>query len=494
MLKKMLRIKSVSQILKTVGESAFELKKTIGVIELIALGIGAIVGAGIFVITGTAAAGAISSAGEVLRAPAGPAITLSFIITAAGCCFCAMCYAELASMIPASGSAYTYAYVSMGEIFAWIIGWCLLLEYTFDAVTVSIGWSGYMQQLLEQVLHIKLPQYLLTPTFVAFSGGKSFAHFPMILGHPLAINLPATVIIFLLSLLLIRGVKESTRFNNIVVCLKIAVVLVVIFVGAYYVKPENWIPFMPYGFRGVLAGASLIFFAYIGFDALSTAAEEVKNPGRDLPLGIIGSLVICTVLYIAVAAILTGMTPYKLLNTPDPVATAMNYVGQNFLASYIVSVGAVIALCSTLLVFLYGQPRIIFAMARDGFFPKRLAKVHPKYRTPYIPTIISGTIVMFLAGMCDLSDVAALCNSGTLVAFMMVCVSVIVLRHTQPDQPRKFRTPFVPLFPILGILVSAVLFFSLPRTALYTFVIWTACGLTFYFAYGIRHTKYDGGK
>ncbi len=470
---------------------AVSLKKSIGSIELMALGIGAIIGAGIFVITGTASSGVMNAAGEFTRLPAGPAITLSFIITAIGCCFCALCYAELASSIPISGSAYTYSYVSMGEIFAWVIGWCLLLEYTFDAATVSIGWSGYMDQLLKSVLNINLPDYLLTPTLtVAFSAEK-FAHFPTIFGVPISVNLPAMLIIALLSILLIKGVKESTRANNIIVALKLVVVFVFIFVGAFYVRPEHWVPYVPYGMKGVLAGASLIFFAYIGFDALSTTSEEVKNPGRDLPIGIIGSLAVCTVLYVVVSAILTGIAPYQILNTPDPVATALNYVGQNFLASYVVSVGAVIALLSSLLVFLYGQPRIIFAMARDGFLPKWLAKVHPKYRTPYRPTIISGIVIMTLAGTCDLTNVAALCNAGTLAAFSMVCLSVIILRRSQPNLDRKFKVPFVPLTPILGIIVCAILFFSLPRLALITFVIWGGVGLILYFSYGIRHTKYD---
>lgn len=491
MFKKLMRSKSCESVLRTIDESPIKLQKTIGVVELMALGIGAIVGAGIFVITGTAAAGIISPAGDILRLPAGPAIILSFVITAVGCCFCAMCYAELASMIPVSGSAYTYSYVSMGEIFAWIIGWDLLLEYTFDAATVAIGWSGYMQQFLLNVLHIKLPDFLLTSTAASFSGGEVYSHFPQVFGHPVSVNLPAMLIIFILTLLLVKGVKESTRFNNIVVVLKLLVILVFVFVGAFYVRPENWVPFMPYGIKGVLSGASLIFFAYIGFDALSTTSEEVKDPGRVLPIGIIGSLIVCTVLYIVVSAVLTGIAPYKILGTPDPVATALNYIGQNFLASYIVSVGAVIALCSTLLVFLYGQPRIIHAMSRDGFFPKWLSKVHPKYKTPYRPTIISGLFIMLLAGTCDLSRVAELCNAGTLTAFMMVALSVLILRYKQPDRPRKFRTPLVPLIPILGVLVCGTLFFSLPTTALYTFVLWTAFGLIFYFSYGIRHTRYD---
>lgn len=489
MLKKIFRIKSADGVVLATETAEVKLHKSIGRFELVALGIGAIIGAGIFVITGTAASGDINAAGEIIRFPAGPAITLSFVITAVGCCFCALCYAELASMIPVSGSAYTYSYVGMGEIFAWIIGWCLLLEYTFDAATVSIGWSGYFEQLIEKVFGINFPDWLVTPTMVSLKNQAAYASYPHLFGYPLSLNLPAMLVIGCLTTLLVRGIRESTRFNSFVVILKLIVVFICIFVGAYYVKPENWAPFMPYGMKGVMSGASLIFFAYIGFDALSTTTEEVKDI-KYIPFGIIGSLIVCTILYIVVAGILTGMTPYSMLNTPEPVATAFNYVGQNFLASYIVSVGAVIALLSTLLVFLLGQPRIIFSMARDGFFPKGLAKIHPKRRTPHRATIISGIIIMLLAGFGDLTSVAALCNAGTLTAFMVVCLSVIILRYKKPDEPRKFKVPFVPLIPILGIIVCGALFAALPTGAHITFVIWTVIGLVLYFSYGIRHTKY----
>lgn len=489
-MKRFFRVKSMAQLLSAADKEGRGLHRSLGRMELIMLGIGAIVGAGIFVITGTAASGDILSTGEIIRMPAGPAITLSFIVTAVGCCFCALCYAELASMIPISGSAYTYTYVSMGEIVAWVIGWCLLLEYTFDAATVSIGWAGYLQQILEKVLHLQLPAWLTTPTMAALRGRVASDGFPHLLGYPLSINLLPMVIISLLTLLLMRGIRESTRFNNVVVVIKLAVVAIFIAVGSYYVRLENWTPYMPYGWKGVMTGASLIFFAYIGFDALSTTSEEVRDPGRDLPYGIIGSLLVCTILYIVVSAILTGMVPYSALNTPDPVATALNRVGQGFLASSIVSVGAVVALISTMLVFLLGQPRIIFSMARDGFFPKGLAKVHPRYRTPVRATLLSGTVIVLLAGTGDLSSVAALCNAGTLTAFMIVCASVILLRWKHPDHPRKFRVPLVPLIPLLGIIVCGALFAALPRAAHVTFVLWTTAGLVIYFAYGMRHTSY----
>lgn len=494
MFEKIKRIKSLKQILETVDKGDGKLARTLTLFDLTMLGIGAIIGAGIFVIVGTASSGDITAAGEVIRPAAGPGIMLSFVITAIGCGFCALCYAELASMIPVSGSAYTYAYVSMGELLAWVIGWCLMIEYTFDAATVAIGWSGYFREFLEKVLHLNLPEWLITPTFASFLHPEKYPAYPQLFGFALSVNLPAILIIATLTALLIMGVKKSAAFNTVVVILKVVVIFIVVFVGAFYVKPSNWFPFMPGGFSGVLSGASLIFFAYIGFDALSTTSEEVKNPGRDIPKGIMLSLFICTAFYVIVAAILTGMVDYKLLNTSDPVATAFNYIGQHFLASYIVSVGAVIALISTLLVFLYGQQRVMFSMARDGFFPAGLTRIHSVYRTPYVAAVICGFLVMVLAGMCELTNVAAVCNAGTLAAFAIVCVSVIVLRIKRPDMPRKFRTPLVPLIPGLGIAISATLFVSLPSEALKLFLIWTIGGLVFYFLYGIRHTKYDDGK
>lgn len=494
MIKKLFRVKSASELIEEANQEGKSLKKTLGRLDLITLGIGAIIGAGIFVITGTAAAGDILPTGQIIRTPAGPGIVLSFLITAIGCCFCALCYAEFASMMPIAGSAYTYSYVSLGEIFAWIIGWDLLLEYTFDASTVSIGWAGYFSQVLERVFHINLPDFLMTPWFVALGDKAKYAHLPHLFGVPVSVNLPALLIIFFITILLIRGIKESARVNSIIVALKLVVVLIFVAVGAFYVDKNNWVPFMPYGFKGVFAGAAMIFFAYIGFDALSTTSEEVKNPGRDLPIGIMGSLSICTILYIVVALVLTGMTPYKLLNTPEAVATALNYVGQTWLSSYIVCIGASIALISTLIVFLLGQPRIIFAMARDGFLPKAVAKVHPKYKTPYVASIISGIVVMFLAGACNLTNVAALCNIGTLFAFVMVCVGVIILRYKNPGAKRPFKVPFVPYVPILGIIICISLIVSLPKLAWIGFFVWLVIGLVIYFTYGIKNTFYGTWK
>ena len=491
MFEKLFRVKSPDQMSSDADKGEHKLKRTLNPIDLTTLGIGAIIGAGVFIITGTAAAGDISPAGEIIRLPAGPAITLSFLLTGLGCCFCALCYAELAAMIPIAGSAYVYAYVSSGEFFGWVIGWTLLLEYTFDACTVAIGWSGYFDQILNKVLHIKLPEFLLTPWFMALADKEKYSHFPHLFSIPLSINLPAILIIALLTWLLVRGIQECAKANNIIVALKLIIIVIFVAVGAFYVDKSNWHPYIPYGIKGVLAGSSMIFFSYIGFDALTTVSEEVKNPGRTLPIGIIASLVICTIIYIIVSAVLTGIAPYKILNTPEPVATALDYIGQTWLASYIVSVGAVIALITALLVMLMGQPRIIFSMSRDGFLPKILSRVHPVYKTPYITTIISGTAVILLAGFCDITKVAELCNIGTLFAFIMVSVGVIVLRYKNPSQERPFKVPLVPYVPIAGIIICIALILSLPKLAWIGFVVWQTIGLIIYFSYGIKHTRYE---
>ena len=491
MFKNIFRTKSPSEVSLEAAKGGHKLKKTLGSVDLLTLGIGAIIGAGVFIITGTAAAGDITSSGEIIRIPAGPAITLSFLLTAIGCGFCALCYAEFASMVPVAGSAYVYSYISMGEVFAWIIGWALLLEYTFAASTVAIGWAGYFQQVLEKVLHIQLPEYLLTPWFVALGDMEKYSHFPHVFSYPISINLPAILIIAFLTLLLIRGVKESANANNVIVVLKLVIIAIFVIVGAFYVDKSNWVPYMPYGFRGILAGSAMIFFSYIGFDALTTVSEEVKNPGRDLPIGIIGSLLICTIIYIIVSAVLTGIAPYSLLNTPDPVATALDHVGQSWLASYIVSVGAVIALLSALLVVMMGQPRIIFSMSRDGFLPPLLSRVHSKYKTPYITTIISGSLIMFMAGVCDITKVSELCNIGTLFAFIVVSAGVVILRYRDPDHPRAFKVPFVPFLPIVGVIICLALLLSLPKLAWIGFFVWLTTGLVIYFSYGIKHTKYN---
>lgn len=465
------------------------LTKSLTAFDLVMLGIGAIVGAGIFVITGVAAAGDVTSAGQIIHTPAGPGLSLSFIFTAIGCCFCALCYSEFAAMIPVAGSAYTYAYASLGEIFAWIIGWDLLLEYTFDGSAVAVGWSGYFQQLFEKVFNVPIPQFLTTPWLKAIAEKENFAHFPHIFNIPLSVNLPAMIVLLFVTILLIRGMKESARVNAVVVGLKLIVIFIFVVVGVFYINKANWTPFLPYGMKGVLSGASLIFFAYIGFDALSTVSEEVKNPAKNIPIGIIGSLIICTVLYIIVTLVITGIAPYKILNTPDPIATALNYIGQNWLATYVVCVGAVFALLSTLIAFTMGQPRILFSMSRDGFLPSAMSKVHKKFKTPYVSTIITGSVLMLLAGTFEITKLAELGNIGTLFAFIMVSVGVIVLRYKLPDHPRPFKVPFSPYVPALGIIMCFTLMLFLPKIAWYGFFIWLIIGLVIYFAYSRKNIK-----
>ncbi len=481
------RTKKPCDLLKTCADEQKGLKKSLNALDLVTLGIGAIVGAGIFVITGVAAAGDITAAGVIIHTPAGPALSLSFLLTAIGCCFCALCYAEFAAMLPVAGSAYTYAYASLGEIFAWIIGWDLLLEYTFDGAAVAVGWAGYFQQFFEKVFHVAIPEFLTTSWSIALSNREKFSHFPHVFDIPLSVNLPAMLVILAVSLLLIRGIRESARVNSVIVGLKLVVIAIFVIAAVGHIDRNNWTPFFPYGIKGVLSGASLIFFAYIGFDALTTASEEVKNPARNIPIGIIGSLLVCTILYIVVTLILTGIAPYRILNTPDPIATGLNYIGKSWLATYVVCSGAIIALLSTLIVFLMGQPRILFSMARDGFLPPLFSKVHTTYKTPVNATIVTGSLLMLLAGACDISRLAELGNIGTLFAFMMVSIGVLVLRKKLPDHPRPFRVPLVPLVPVLGILMCLTLMCYLPAITWAGFFIWLAIGLVIYFGYSRRH-------
>jgi APA family basic amino acid/polyamine antiporter len=459
---RLLRTRSVEEIMSCCG-GEHTLKKVIGPFELIFFGIGAIIGTGIFVITGIAAADF-----------AGPGLVFSFMIAGTACLFAALCYAEFATMVPLAGSAYTYSYASLGEIWAWIIGWDLILEYSVSVAVVAVGWSGYMNNFLSEIGLI-LPPALVNPPGV--EGG--------------VINLPAILIIALITMLLISGVKGSARVNTLIVIAKISVVLFFIGLGVFYIDPANWNPFLPFGWSGVLAGAAIVFFAYIGFDAVSTAAEEVKNPGRDLPIGIIGSLIICTVLYIVVAAILTGIVPYTLLaDTPAPVAFALEYVGIPWGAE-IISVGAILGITSVMLVLLYGQSRIFFAMARDGLLPRSFAKVHPKFRTPVRASLLVGAVTALLASLLPLESMAELVNIGTLAAFVIVSVGIIVLRRTRPELPRPFRCPLVPLVPALAIGFCLALILALPTITHLRFVVWLVIGLVIYAFYGFRHARYQ---
>ncbi len=499
MFKHLFSTKNLDAILRDSEASEHKLKRTLTSVDLIALGIGAIIGSGIFATVGTAVAG------DALRPGAGPAIILSFILTAVACAFCGLCYAEFASLVPISGSAYTYSYATLGELVAWIIGWDLIIEYAVGNVAVAIGWAAYFHQLCEG-LGWQIPAWLSVDYRSAAQAGaavqqaggsidpslalsyQAWVDHPTIAGIPIIFNFLAVVIVMLVTWLLVIGVKESARANNIMVIIKLCILAFFVYAGIKYVRPENWTPFMPNGFGGVWVGASLIFFAYIGFDAISTAAEECKNPGKDMPRGIIGSLVICTIIYVIVAAVLTGMVPWNKLGVADPLAEAFSYVGSDMSAG-IVAFGAVVALTAVLLVFQYGQPRIFFSMSRDGLLPPYFAKVHPKYQTPHVTTIWTGVVVAIISAVANINEIVELTNIGTLFAFVLVCLGVIILRYKDPHRPRVFKTPFVPLVPLLGIGSCIYLMMGLPWVTWERFIIWLAIGLVFYFFYGFWKSK-----
>ncbi|AIQ53003.1 MULTISPECIES: APC family permease [Paenibacillus] len=444
-----------------VSDNAGKLSKTLGALDLTALGVGAIIGTGIFVMTGVAAA-----------EHAGPGLVLSFVLAGIACVLSALCYSEFASTLPVSGSAYAYSYVAFGELLAWILGWDLVLEYGVAAAAVSSGWSGYFQGLLEG-FGIHLP----TALSGAYNADKGTF-----------INLPAVIIILLISYLLTRGVKETARFNAIMVVVKLAVVLLFIFTGIFYVKPENWTPFLPYGFHGVVNGAATVFFAYIGFDALSTAAEEVKRPQRDLPIGIISSLAICTVLYISVSLVLTGIVPYQNLNVSDPVSFALRFVDQNMIAG-LISVGAIAGMTTVLLVLLFGQTRLLFAISRDGLLPESLAKINTKTQTPVRSTWMVGGIIAVFTGFVPLDRLADLTSIGTLFAFLVVSLGVIVMRRSHPELKRGFRVPWVPVIPLLSAAACGYLMYNLGRETWIGFFIWLVLGLLIYWLYGYKNSK-----
>ncbi len=434
------------------------LKRAIGPLNLIILGLGCIIGAGIFIVTGVASA-----------EYSGPGLVLSFVVAAVACVFTALCYAEFASMIPLSGSVYTYTYVAMGEIWAWMIGWVLMYEYLISASAVAVGWAAYITELSSSA-GVILPQIITAPPGAGL------------------INLPAILIILLLTTILILGIKESTRFNAIIVSLNVAIILLFIFVGINHINPANYHPFIPHGWSGVLQGAAIVFFAYIGFDAVSTAAEETKNPQRTMPIGIIGSLIISSILYIAVAAVLNGMVPYTSLNTPSPVTFALKSVGVNWAAS-IVSFGAIFGLTSVLLTSLFGQSRIFYSMSRDGLLPGIFSKLHHNFKSPIFSVLIVGLVASVIAGFLPLNTIIELVNIGTLSAFIFLALSIIILRRQRPDIPRKFKCPFVPWVPILSIIFCSFLITQLSSTTLIRFAISLLMGLIVYFAYGMRNSK-----
>ncbi|WP_289138325.1 amino acid permease [uncultured Brevibacillus sp.] len=456
----LLRKKSIVQLLEQVEDKQGALKKSLSAFDLTMLGVGAIVGTGIFVLTGVAAA-----------EHAGPALVLSFVLAGLACAFSALCYAEFASTVPVSGSAYTYSYAAFGELVAWMIGWDLILEYGVASAAVASGWSGYAQGLLAG-FNIHLP-LALTSAFDASKGT--------------IIDLPAVFIIFIITMLLMKGTRESARFNTVMVLIKVAVILLFLIVGIGYVKPENWSPFMPFGFAGVATGAATVFFAFIGFDAVSTAAEEVRNPQRDMPIGIIASLLICTVFYIVVSLTLTGIVPYEMLNVKNPVAFALSYVQQDWVAGFI-SLGAIVGITTVLLVMLYGQTRLFFAMSRDGLLPAIFSRVNQQTQVPQKSTLIVGILAGIFSGLFPLNKLAELTNIGTLFAFILVSIGVVVLRGTNPELRRAFRVPFVPLVPILAVFFCGYLVYSLPMVTKIGFLGWLAVGAVVYFLYGRAHS------
>jgi APA family basic amino acid/polyamine antiporter len=508
-------LKSMAVLQQEAGaEGTDTLKRSLGALNLTLLGIGAIIGAGIFVLTGSAAA-----------QYAGPAVVYSFIIAGFGCLFAGLCYAEFASMIPIAGSAYTYGYATLGELVAWIIGWDLILEYLFAASTVAVGWSGYFVAFLGQ-LGVHLPPKLASAPFgvegthtlvrsglcidqttgqIVTAGGQAVSAAncaaPNVVEQGI-LNVPAMLLVLALTALLVVGMRESARLNNAIVAVKVTIVLLVIGFGFQYVNSENWTPFMPantgtfgeFGISGVIRAAAVVFFAYIGFDAVSTAAQEAKNPQKDLPIGILGSLAICTVLYILMAFVMTGLASYTELNVPHPVFVAIEKAGQPLAwLGYLVNIGAIAGLASVVLVMLMGQPRIFYAMSRDGLLPPMFGKVHPRYQTPYVATIITGVVAAAIAGTFPIGLLGELVSIGTLLAFVIVCGGIIVLRRNRPELPRPFRTPLVPLVPILGIVVCMGMMAFLPLDTWLRLAVWMALGLAIYFFYGRHHSKVRHG-
>jgi APA family basic amino acid/polyamine antiporter len=493
LLRGIFRTKNLDDILASIGGPQLSLRRTLGPLNVTLIGIGAIIGAGIFATVGTAAAGERDALGHLVRAGAGPSLTLSFVITAVVCGFTALCYAELASMVPISGSAYTYSYATLGELVAWIIGWDLIIEYAIGNVAVAISWAGYFNHLLEN-FGIALPEWLVNNYRTA--SPEVLAAAPHLFGKAIVFNAPAFGIVALITVVLVWGIRESAGFNAIMVGIKILVLLFFIGVMLYYVSPRkmeaNWHPFQPMGWAGTFTGAAVVFFAYIGFDAVSTVAEETKNPGRDLPIGIIASLIVCTVLYIVVAAIFTGAVPFSSLTQWTPaqldksLSVALSQVApaakwQNSVVDF----GSVIAHTAVLLVFQLGQPRIFFSMARDGLLPPVFASVHPRFHTPHVTTILTGVLVGGIAAFATVDEMVSLTNIGTLFAFILVCVGVIVLRYKERDRPRTFKVPLGPwLLPGLGALSCAFLIYYLPGGSYWRFAGWLMLGLAIYLSYG----------
>jgi APA family basic amino acid/polyamine antiporter len=491
----LLRTKSIDKLIADADQADHRLRRTLGPWSLTALGIGAIIGTGIFVLTGTAAAGEVLEVHSIWKAPlldlvlhgggavgmsgrpgAGPAIALSFLLVAIVCALAGLCYAELASMIPIAGSAYTYSYATLGEIIAWIIGWDLILEYAVSNMAVAVGFSAYVDSLL-QSFGIRLPREFMGPIFV--SGHRTGAYF----------NVPGFLIVMAITVVLVIGIRESAGANNFMVTVKIVAILIFIFAALHYIQPSNWKPFMPNGWQGVLTGGAIVFFTYIGFDSVSTAAEECRQPQRDVPFGIIASLIICAVLYVSVAFVLTGIQRWDTLRNAAPVANALRAIGLDSVQRW-VTVGALTGMISSLLVFQLGQARVWFAMSRDGLLPRLFSKVHVRFRTPHISTWAAGFFVAIPAGIFDIGTLADLSNIGTLFAFLLVSLGVLVLRRRQPERRRAFHTPWVPVVPILSILCCLVLMASLPLETWARFLVWLSIGLAIYFSYSCHHSEF----
>ena len=491
--KNLFKTKNPDEMIENASKGGLE--KTLGAFDLIILGVGAIIGSGIFTVVGIAAAGSPESAG------AGPALVISMILASLACVFSAMCYSEFASMIPAAGSAYLYTYATMGEFLAWIVGWVLMLEYLVGYIAVVNAWTGYLIQFLKGFPF--LPSFVTNPpiwlindygsavNLLSKQGLDAASVIPSLAGIPICFNLPAIIITGFMAAILVKGIKESTNMAGIMVVIKLAVIALFVFTGAFYVKPENWVPFAPNGFEGIFMGAFIIFFAYIGFDAIATAAEETKNPQKNLPIGIIGSLAVCTIVYVLVGLVLTGMVPISQIDTHAPIAHAMRLAGQDWVAG-LISLGALTGLTSVLLVLMLAGTRILFAMSRDNYLPSLLKSVHKKYKTPHVITILTALICIFGTLFLNISTAAELCNFGTFTSFIIVCIAVLILRKTDPNRKRPFKVPFSPFFPLMGVVCcGGLMIYSMQflTTSRVLFPLWLALGVLIYFGYSYKKQR-----